>query len=144
MVQSPCSLQDFKQVLHHCQLPFPLTILSPLFNPANANPFPYRFLCLLCFSLSLSPSLIVLFFSFFCMPCRGSCESKTQSTTRGARVGRTKQRGTETSGDLWKGEGWGGIHRVNKMVLHGFSGPYTTGTFRKENREFEGGGFVVE
>ena len=27
--------------------------------------------------------------------------------TRGARVGRTKQWGTETLGDLWKGEGWG-------------------------------------
>ena len=26
--------------------------------------------------------------------------------TRGAGVGRTKQWGTETLGDLWKGEGW--------------------------------------
>ena len=25
-------------------------------------------------------------------------------------MGRTKQRGTETLGDLWKGEGWGGEH----------------------------------
>ena len=23
--------------------------------------------------------------------------------------------GTETLGDLWKREGWGGVHRVNKM-----------------------------
>ena len=52
--------------------------------------------------------------------------------TSGEGVGRTKQWGTETLGDLWKGEGWGGIHGVNKMD--------TTGTFREENREFEGGG----
>ena len=39
----------------------------------------------------------------------------------------------ETSGDLWKGEGWGGEHGVYKMDI--------TGTFRKESREFEGGGF---
>ena len=32
--------------------------------------------------------------------------------TRGAGVGRTKQWGTET-GDLWKGEGWGGEHGQN-------------------------------
>ena len=35
--------------------------------------------------------------------------------------------------DLWKGEGWGRVHKVNRMD--------TTGTFRKEGREFEGGGF---
>ena len=29
---------------------------------------------------------------------------------RGAGVGRIKQWGTETLGDLWKGEGWGGEH----------------------------------
>ena len=39
--------------------------------------------------------------------------------------GSTKQRGTETTGYLWKGEGWGGVHRVNKMVLQGFSGRKT-------------------
>ena len=48
----------------------------------------------------------------------------------------TKQWGTETIGDLWKGEGWGGVHRVNKMD--------TTGTFRKKSREFEGGGFGAD
>ena len=48
-------------------------------------------------------------------------------------MGRTKQWGTETLGDLWKGEGWGGGHGEYKM--------YITGTFRKESREFEGGGF---
>ena len=37
---------------------------------------------------------------------------------------------------MWKGEGWGGVHGVNKMD--------TTGTFRKDNREFEGGGFGVD
>ena len=42
-------------------------------------------------------------------------------------VGRTKQWGTETLGDLWKGEGWGGEHGEYKMDI--------TGTFRKENRE---------
>ena len=33
-------------------------------------------------------------------------------------------------------EGWGGVHKVNKMD--------TTETFRKESREFEGGGFGVD
>ncbi len=47
-------------------------------------------------------------------------------------VGRTKQWGTETLGDLWKGEGWGGEHVEYKMDI--------TGTFRKESREFEEGG----
>ncbi len=37
-------------------------------------------------------------------------------------MGRTKQWGTETLGDLWKGEGWGGKHRVYKMTLEGLSG----------------------
>ena len=35
-----------------------------------------------------------------------------------------------------EGRGMGGIHRVNKMD--------TTGTFRKESREFEGGAFGVD
>ena len=35
-----------------------------------------------------------------------------------------------------KGEGWGGEHGVYKMDI--------TGTFRKESREFEGGGFGVD
>ncbi len=39
-------------------------------------------------------------------------------------MGRTKQWGTETLGDLWKGEGWGGEHGEYKMDI--------TGTFRKE------------
>ena len=50
--------------------------------------------------------------------------------------GSTKKLGTETIGDLWKVEGWGGEHGVNKMDI--------IGTFRKENREFEGGGFGVD
>ena len=51
--------------------------------------------------------------------------------TRGAGEGRTKQWGTEISGDLWKGEGLAGEHRVNKMD--------TTGTFRSlHNRELLG------
>ena len=50
--------------------------------------------------------------------------------------GRTKQCGTEILGDLWKGEEWGGVHGVNKMD--------TTGTFRKESGEFEGGEFGVD
>ena len=44
--------------------------------------------------------------------------------------------GTETFGDLWKGEGCGREHGVHKMDI--------TGTFRKESREFEGGGFGVD
>ena len=47
--------------------------------------------------------------------------------------GRTKQWKTETLGDLQKEEGWGGEHGVYKMDI--------TGTFKKESREFEGGGF---
>ena len=50
--------------------------------------------------------------------------------TRGAGVGRTKQWGTETLGDLWKGEGWGREHGEYKMDI--------IGTFRKESREFDG------
>ena len=50
--------------------------------------------------------------------------------------GSTKQWGIEPLGDLWKGEGWGRVHGINKMD--------TTGTFRKESREFEGGGFGVD
>ena len=36
--------------------------------------------------------------------------------------------GEQTLGDLWRREGWGGEHGVNKMDI--------TGTFRKESREF--------
>ena len=56
--------------------------------------------------------------------------------TRGAGEGRTKQCGTETLGDLWKGEGWGREHGVYKMDI--------TGIFRKKSRKFEGGGFGVD
>ena len=35
---------------------------------------------------------------------------------------RTKQWGTETIRDLWKGEGWGGDHGVYKMDIQGLSG----------------------
>ena len=38
---------------------------------------------------------------------------------RGVGVGRTKQWGTETLGDLGKGEGWGGEHGVYKMDITG-------------------------
>ena len=44
--------------------------------------------------------------------------------------------GEETLGDLWKADGWVGEHLVYKMDI--------TGTFRKESREFEGGGFGVD
>ena len=44
--------------------------------------------------------------------------------------------GEETSGDLWNGEGWDREHKVYKMDI--------TGTFRKESREFEGGGFGLD
>ena len=47
-----------------------------------------------------------------------------------------EQWGTDTLGNLWKGEGWGGVHRVNKMD--------TTGTCRKESREFEVDGLGVD
>ena len=62
--------------------------------------------------------------------------ANTQLTTRWVGEGRTKQWGTEKLGDLWKGEGWGGEHGEYKMD--------TTGTFRKESREFEGGRFGVD
>ena len=57
---------------------------------------------------------------------------KVGCETRGAGDGRTKQWGPETVGDLWKGDAWGGEHGGYNMD--------TTGTFRKESREFEGGG----
>ena len=68
--------------------------------------------------------------------------AKTQNVQQGEQKirevgeGRTNQWGTETLGDLWKGERWGEVHGVNKMNI--------TATFRKESREFEGGGFGVE
>ena len=49
--------------------------------------------------------------------------ANTQRTTRGAGEGRTKHWGTETLGDLWKGEGWGREHRVYKMDI---AGTFTT------------------
>ena len=55
-----------------------------------------------------------------------------EQETRGAGEGRTKQCGTETFGDLWKGEGWGGVHKENKMD--------TTRTFRSlQSRDFQEG-----
>ena len=44
----------------------------------------------------------------------------------------TKQWGTDTLGDRWKGEGWDGEHGEEKMDM--------TGTFRKESRGIEGSG----
>ena len=49
-------------------------------------------------------------------------------------MGGTKQWGTDTLGDLGKGEGWDGEHGEEKMDM--------TGTFRKERREFEGAGLT--
>ena len=62
--------------------------------------------------------------------------SKGRHETRRVGEGRTKQWGTETLGDLWKGEGWGEERGEYKMDI--------TGTFRKESREFEGGAFRVD
>ena len=64
--------------------------------------------------------------------CRGSSESYTQCTTRGA-GDEWKREGKNSGGqrhEIWKGEGdgVGYVHRVNKMD--------TAGTFRKEIREF--------
>ena len=50
--------------------------------------------------------------------------------------GKQKTVGTRTLGGLWKEEGWCRVHRVNKMD--------TTGTFRNESREYEGGEFEVD
>ena len=36
--------------------------------------------------------------------------------------------------EMWKGEGWGREHVVYKMDI--------TGTFKKERKEFEGGGLT--
>ena len=80
---------------------------------------------------------------FFNIQCQGSYKSQhTERITRGAGDKKGQEReaqnsgGTETLGDLWKGEGWGGVHGVYKMD--------TSGTFRKENRELERGGFGVD
>ena len=45
--------------------------------------------------------------------------SKGAHETRGARVGRTIQWGTETLGDLWKGEGLGRENGVYMMDITG-------------------------
>ena len=65
--------------------------------------------------------------------------ANTQRTSRGGMrqegrewEGQNSGEQTETLGDLWKGEGWGGEYWVNKMDI--------TGTFKRESREFEGGG----
>jgi len=63
-----------------------------------------------------------IFILFFCMRCRGSCQ-------RHEICGRERD---------------GAGYTVNQMTLQGFPGPCTTGTFRKEIREFEGGGFGVD
>ena len=52
---------------------------------------------------------------FFVYFVEARVRANTQCTargheTRGAGVGGTKQWGTETLGDLWKGEGWDGEH----------------------------------
>ena len=57
---------------------------------------------------------------------------------------RTKQWGTEILGDLWKGEGWGREHRVQDGHHRDFQDLTRQGTFGKESREFEGGGFGVD
>jgi len=82
-----------------------------------------------------------IFGGFFGYIVEARMRANTQRTTR---VGRRQEgweregqnSGEETLGDLWKGEGWGGEHGVYKMD--------STGTFRKESREFEGGGFRVD
>ena len=80
-------------------------------------------------------------FSFFIYTVKARVRANTQNIqqgeqeTSGVGEGRTKQCVTETR-DRWKGEGWGGVHRVNNLD--------TTGTFRKESREFEGGVFGVD
>ena len=62
--------------------------------------------------------------------------ANTQNVQEGQEREGQNSGGTETLGDLWKGEGWGGDHGVYNMDI--------TGTFRKESREFEGVGFGVD
>ena len=71
--------------------------------------------------------------------------SKGGNETRRAGVGRTKQWGTETLGDLWKGEGWGrGTRGIQYGHHRDFQDLTRQGTFGKEGRVFEGGGFGVD
>ena len=77
-----------------------------------------------------------MFFFVFNVETRITANTHNVMETRRTGEGNTKQWGTETLGGLWKGKGWGGEHGVNKMD--------TTGTFRKESREFEGGGFGMD
>ena len=56
-----------------------------------------------------------------------------------------KQWGTETRGDLWKGEGWGqGTQGKQDGHYKDFQDLTRQGTFWKEGREFEVGGFEVD
>ena len=84
---------------------------------------------------------IVFFVCFFVFNVEARIRANSQhiqgeQETMGTGEGSTKQCGTEAFRHLWKGEGWGGVLRVNKMD--------TTGTFRKESRAFEGGRFCVD
>ena len=80
---------------------------------------------------------VVCLFNFFVNNVKARMRADTQNVQQGEQeirgVGerRTKQCGTETLGDLWKREGWGGVHWVNKMDA--------TGTFRSlHDRDLSG------
>ena len=75
----------------------------------------------MCIHLFVFVALLLLQFFFFIIYIffgylvESRVRANTQLTargheTRGEGVGRTKQWGTETLGDLWKGKGWDGEH----------------------------------
>ena len=83
-----------------------------------------RFICIAA-SVTLIKSSSSVFCFAYLVEARVELTPNAQQgghETRGAGEGRTKQWGTETLGDLWKGEGWVGEHGVYKMDITGTSG----------------------
>ena len=73
----------------------------------------------------------------------GSCKSLHTKRVKGSRRQegweREAQNTGEQTGDLWKGEGWGEVHRANKMALQGLSGR-KAGNLKEVGLEWINGG----
>ena len=71
-------------------------------------------------------------------------QQQEEQETRGVGEGRKKNSGKQTPQEICGRERDGAGYTVKRRwTLQGLSSASTTGTFRKESSEFEGGGFVV-